>query len=187
MAATENLPRQRLQARNVLRKALMSHDKFAAMKPENLDAVIRRIERDCYNEVILQCKQEFVDATWQNMAFLGRYQSLIYKYSINLDVRSSLESSYLGDQIVAGGIKPEEITRYTSKDINPDASASERATIELRQQQKIEKKSTDRYQCNKCFARRATVEEVQHKRVDDGGTNRIVCLECSNVWFKNGV
>jgi len=183
----ENMPRGRVLARGVFTKALLSNPEIASLDAEQLDAISRRLERSCYNHVVLQCQQEFRDATWENISFVGRYQSLVYMYASNLDAGSSLQCGHLATGILDGSIDPSRIVEYTSRDVNPEASAEERGTIEVRQRQKVEKKSTDRYQCKKCLARRATVEEVQRKRVDDGGTSRIQCLECGEVWFKNGV
>jgi DNA-directed RNA polymerase subunit M/transcription elongation factor TFIIS len=190
MAARQSdkqLPQQRQIAKNVLRKALLNHSKLASKDPEYIDMVLRRMERDCYNKTIQQCRQEFLDPTWQNIAFIGRYQSLIYLYASNLDPSSSLSSDSLAEKILSGEVLPENITSYTSKDINPEASSSERAMIETRQQQKVDKKYTTRYQCSKCFARKAEISEVQRLRADEVSSNRLVCLECSHVWFKNGV
>jgi DNA-directed RNA polymerase subunit M/transcription elongation factor TFIIS len=170
-----------------IRKACLSSNRLSSKPPEEVDAIVRRIERSCYNTALEQCQQEFLDRSWHSPVFVGRYSALLYLYVANLDTQSSLGSTHLADAIADGKVPPEKICAFGSKDINPEASAYERGVIEVRQQQKVEGKFTTRYPCPKCFERKATYTEVQIRSADEPSSNRLVCLNCSNIWFKQGV
>jgi len=180
------LPKERQITQNLFRKALLTDMRFACKDAEEITTMSRRMERSCYNAMILQYNNENRDCTWANPQFIADYSALAARYTTNIDAGSSIGSKHLADKLLSGEIKPENICSYSSIDINPDASKSDRETIESRMSQQVEVKYTTRYQCKKCFERMTTVGEKQIARADESASDRITCLKCGNKWFKTG-
>ncbi len=181
------MPRQRNVTKNMVHRAAISNHIIVIQPSEFVDTLVRRMERAFFNTTVKLFERMFKDHSWDSKSFLEYYSALAALYAINLDVGSSLGSSYLAKKLVSGEIKPEDICNYSSKDINPDASETERAYIETRQKQKVDEKYTTRYQCHRCFEHKATYNEVQIARADEAASNRLTCLHCGNTWFKTGV
>lgn len=183
----ENLPRQRLVIKNMIRKSLVNNRKFAMQPTDVIDTMVRRMERACYNHTINEFTSRFLDRSWNNPMFMSHYSALASRYAMNLDPDSSLGSAYFADKLLSGEMKSEDLCNYGSKDINPDASEAERAYIETRQKQKVDVKYTTRYRCPRCFEYKATYNEVQIARADEAASNKLTCLNCGHMWFKTGV
>lgn len=162
---------ERLLMRNVLLLAATNVGTY--LSPEQVEL----IERGCFNKTIYQCRDDGVDRTFANKIFVERYSNRIYH--------------------VASCITPEMVERlnnnkydintlyaYSVVELAPETSARERADLDSRLSQKIEKKVSNEHRCRKCGGNETTYEEHQYRSADEPSTTVIECINCGNKWHK---
>lgn len=173
---------------NIVRKKL-TEAFLASAKHLNIDidkdfleTTVRRLEREAYNCTIRECERLYTDRSWGDPKFVSIYSSICYKLLANLDPESSVGTTGLAKRILYKEIDPREVCKFTSQEMNPEASLLERNTIETRLQQAVVRKYTDKYVCKKCDAKKATYREFQGAGGDEISTIKFECLECGHTW-----
>lgn len=79
-------------------------------------------------------------------------------------------------------IRPEEVGKMNSIEMNPLISKKFIEDITLRSKQMIKKKYTTMYPCPKYGHRQATIRSQQTKSGDEGVTHFLNCLICGDRW-----
>lgn len=80
---------------------------------------------------------------------------------------------------------PSMIAYKDGHEINPSRSQKYIDEINLREQQKIDKKFTTQFRCPQCGVSRATFKSVQSRGLDEDNTLYILCDNCGHRWTKN--
>lgn len=221
--STENInpetktPRKRTSSRKQIQPTYIPRDdtkkvilgaleKCAAWGSINEDAkesVVRRVERACYNCVIDQCSDLYIEKSWDQVEFVNRYSAIVYKLISNIDLSRKyhagsdkaeilpmastepvLNPVSLGDKIILGKIDITTAPLMSSYEMFPEATQKERDILEFRAGQKVQKKFTTRYGCPKCGQHKAEPKEVQTAANDEISRFNLLCLICNHTWFQ---
>lgn len=167
------------------RDALDAQAIFENTSNEYKETLARRMERACYNKVIIACTKEFIPCVWSEARFVHRYSTECYRVLANLGNNLFIFSDYLSSKLASGEIKPTEVAELTSEELDPEASREEREAIEIRKRQKVEKKYTERYTCPRCKSKKAEYSESGATRsLDEISTFAMRCLVCDHTWQK---
>lgn len=175
---------ERLLMREHIASACRKHVQFSGLDESTANAIVRRIERGCFEHTIDTCKQCGIDRLFTNPGFCGRYSVQCYKTIANVDPDSSVGGTELVQELVRGTIKPENVVNLTNFELCPRASKKERDVIELRQKQKYEKKVCTMYTCDKCKQANTDAVEYQGRSADEPSTWSITCNNCGNRWTR---
>lgn len=167
------------------RDALDRQEIFKNTPDDQREKLARRMERSCYNKVIMDCKKNFISCNWTEPKFIYRYSTECYRVLANLGDNLFITSDYLPQKLASGDIKPIEVAKLTSEELFPEGSREEREIIELRKKQKVEKKYTERYTCPRCKSKKAEYSESGATRaLDEATTLALRCLICDHTWQK---
>ncbi len=176
---------ERLIIKRAFDEVCAKHPAWAELAKDKRETIIRRMERDCYNKTVDICIRDGVDRLWNEKRFKDRYSSECFRILSNLDASSSVQSKYLMDQILDGGIDPANIAALSNYDLCPQASKAERDEIDLRRNVQVEIKVSRAYTCGKCQKNETTVREYQGRASDEGASLSIKCCSCGHTWRKS--
>ncbi len=174
----------RIHMQTLFRKACENFSQWGSHPLDKRSAIVRRIERNCFEVAINDCYAAGIDRTFDEPKFIERYSAACYKLLSNLDVTSSVGSSYLIESLIAGTIDPYNAAEQSSAALCPSASEHERATIERRQKQVTKLKVSHAYTCFKCGANETIPIKYQARAADEDCSISIRCVNCSFVWRK---
>ncbi len=152
---------------------------------EKRETFARRMERNCLEVVVEECKRDGIDRRFTEKKFIERYSSLCARVMTNLDINGSVGSTYLLDGLLNGSIDSYTVANLDSYALCPSASQSERDTIKLRQEQKIIKKVSRAYWCRKCGGNETIPLEYQGKAADEDSSRSIKCVLCGYIWRRS--
>ncbi len=162
---------------------------WALIQEDAKENIVRRVERACYNCVIDQCSDLYIEKSWDQIEFINRYSAVVYKLISNVDLSreyhaKSAEPNSFGDKLIRGEINIIIAPLMSSYEMFPEATQKERDILEFRAGQKVQKKFTTRYSCPKCGQRKAEPKEVQTSANDEISRFNLLCLICSHTWFQ---
>jgi DNA-directed RNA polymerase subunit M/transcription elongation factor TFIIS len=144
--------------------------------------IIRRMERNCFEIAIDECRKAGINRLFDEPRFLARYSSVCYKLLSNLDVNGSVSSTYLLDKLIDGSVDPYVVAEFSSERLCPEASAAERDMIAKQQSQTAILKVSRAYVCPKCGGDKTLPREYQGRAADEGGSLSIKCTNCNWIW-----
>jgi transcription elongation factor S-II len=145
----------------------------------------RNIEKSIYNHMISYSKENNIMRSWTNNIFFNLYFSKIRSICLNLDKDSFIKNTYLIEQIDSGKIKPEDVSKLSVYDINPDNWKKILDEKTKRDKIKYELKPeamTDQYKCRRCGSRKCSYYEIQTRSADEPMTQFFTCIDCDNRW-----
>ncbi|QJX71649.1 transcription elongation factor A protein [Faustovirus] len=178
---------QRVKILELIEQSFEQLKEFNELDEERATALIRRIERSCLNATVAHCEKDGIPRNWLDKSFVQVYSTECYRITANLAPDSTVGSSYLARQLIAGEVDANNITLLTSHQLSPLSTQSERDMIKRRKEQKIELKICKAYVCPKCKKNETTYREVQTRAADEAGTFFIECVTCGYSWKKKGV
>ena len=149
------------------------------------ESLSRNIEKNIYNFVINNAKENNINRKWDNKIFYNLYFSKIRSLYMNLDKTSYIKNNYLLDKIKSGEIKYSEITNLSVYEIHPDNWKKIIEDKIKRDKMMYELKPesmTERYKCRKCGSRKCSYYEMQTRSADEPMTQFFTCLDCKNRW-----
>jgi DNA-directed RNA polymerase subunit M/transcription elongation factor TFIIS len=163
---------------------------FAKDKQLTID-VAKQIETSCYNAVVKISKDINESSQWESEHFIDIYSTRCGTINSLLDC-DSLTCRQYGNNLVQqiakfiGGatdklqnsLDPTTVGELTANELCPAACATERAEINKRLEQKIERKISKLFKCHHCGARECTYREVQRRALDEAPDYICVCLKC---------
>jgi len=181
---------------------------FQALSKDNQDILVNNIESSCHNANIDFCKTHHIPTFWDDEKFIEHYSANIYRVSINLDPKSSINTNnpkpfnrILMDSVLIAafvknlsllknpikvierlGVDVKTISYMSSLELNSYTSQRLLDLIELRATQKIELKTTKMYACPQCHKSNATFYQLQTRSGDEGYTTFIQCQMCEHRW-----
>lgn len=181
------VPRE--DTKKVIQERLAKCAAWEGLPEDTKENIVRRLERACYNCVIDQCSELYIEKSWDQMEFVNRYSSVVYKLISNIDLSreyhaNSPEPSSFGDKIIRGEINVLIAPLMSSYEMFPEATQKERDILDFRAGQKVQKKFTTRYGCPKCGQHKAEPKEVQTAANDEISRFNLLCLICSHTWFQ---
>ncbi len=174
-----------MYVRDSFDRACRTHAKWEQLPKEDKEAIVRRMERDCFEKTINSCIRDGIDRRWEEKRFRDRYSMECCRILSNLDVYSSVSSSYLLDSILAKNVDPATIAELSNYDLCPEASQTERDEIDVRRNIKVDIKVSHAYKCGKCGKSETTIREYQGRAADEASSLSIKCIHCHHVWRKN--
>lgn len=173
---------ERLRMRDTFEQVCLSNPEWLELAAQKRDAFVRRIERSCFEVTINSCIEDGIDRLFGEKKFVERYSSNCSRVMSNLYKEGSVGGNYLIGCLISGKIDPYNIASLPPRDLCPAASATERAEIELRQNQKFVNKVSRAYICRKCNGNETIPIEFQARSSDEGSTYSIKCVNCEFVW-----
>lgn len=81
-------------------------------------------------------------------------------------------------------VDPNDVGFMSSEELYPGLTSDIRTEIELRRNQKIELKTSSRYQCGNCHKRQTIIREQQTRSFDESATIFIKCTNCGHEWTR---
>lgn len=143
----------------------------------------RAIEQSCFNAVVRSSKQseDPPRRQWDAPAFVDMYSAKCGKINVLLDPVSSACTAYgatIVPRLLDGTLRASEIGDATSCELCPDATASERAEIANRLNQKVKEKVSNLFKCPYCGAREAVYREVHTRGLDEMPDYFCRCVSC---------
>lgn len=170
---------------DLLTAALEQWPAFAQL--ENRAAIIRRIERGCYNATVSTCERDGIPCFWTERRFVERYSAECSRILAHVDTAEEVTEDTLPPHLVAliasGAVKPSEVAAMSTIEMCPEATATERAEIDRRRGVKLEVKVSRAHRC-KCGANETTVLEYAGRSADEAMMLSIRCVVCGHTWRK---
>ena len=184
--------------REAFHETCSQYDPWNEQSQEIKDALVRRMERSCFNRVIHECILDGTDRLFTEKKFVERYSSACCKLLSNIDV-TNIELSdvdvsgevmdivprqqcYMIDKIISGDVDSRITGDLSSHELCPSASEHERAALSIRQQQKFVEKVSRAYTCYKCGGNETIPIEYQARAADEASSRSIKCINCGYVW-----
>ena len=170
--------------RNEIRKVCEECPKWSEIDLDYQNAIVRRIERSCYNKTIDTAKIDGVNLSLADAQFIGRYSATCSKVIYNLTKNEYVKEASSVIRIINNEIDPKNIANMTSEELCPEAFSDIRKEINRSQNQINFRKVSTAYTCRKCGGRETITDEYQSRAVDECGTLSIKCIQCDYVWRK---
>jgi len=151
----------------------------------NDDKLSRNIEKNIFNSVIDNAKDNNINRRWDNKIFYNLYFSKIRSIYNNLDENSYINNKYLLQKIKDGDIKTEDISKLSVYEIHPDnwkEIIDEKLKRDKMKYNIKPEAMTERYKCRKCGSRKCSYYELQTRSADEPMTQFFTCLNCQNRW-----
>lgn len=146
------------------------------------DNTIIEIEKSCYNETVKKSEELLIYKSWDNEKFIYLYQLYCNKITKNLDEESEVKSNYLINQIIDNKIDIAKIASLSSEDLCPDKSVNIKNTLKLRNEQKLNYKTSTLYKCKNCGKKEVKIQEYQGRSLDEGSNLSLTCNFCNYNW-----
>ena len=171
----ENIAREFLKLLNV--QDVSNGDSGDSSKHKNIGY---NLEKSVLNYTIHEAGLRQIIKKWKNAAFCDIYVSRLRSMMTNISKHKELR-----EQILTDGITPEELSKISHQEMNP-----ERWRILIEQKSKKDQSrfenllqaSTDMFTCKKCKSKKCTYYELQTRSADEPATIFVTCLDCGKNW-----
>lgn len=157
---------------------------YDLLKESGLEKYAETIEDSCYRYVVERCKNSdvLICRRWDT-----QFKDIYYRHCATLkyylDVTNSTNSinslnpaDYVINGLKNNTIKAEDIGFMTEKELCPSAFENESKLIEIRVNQKIDRKVSTLFKCPKCKQNKVTYEEYQSRSLDEAPDYLCECL-----------
>jgi DNA-directed RNA polymerase subunit M/transcription elongation factor TFIIS len=166
----------------LIAEIMQKNARFKALDREEQDNIIIEIELSCYNETIKKSDDKLIYKSWDNDKFIYLYQLSCNKITKNLDQNSEVKSDFLINQILDKKININSIGSLTSDELCPDKSINIKNTLKLRNEQKLNYKTSTLYKCKNCGKKEVKIQEYQGRSLDEGSNLSLTCNFCNFNW-----
>jgi DNA-directed RNA polymerase subunit M/transcription elongation factor TFIIS len=167
----------------LIAELLYKHELIYTIDYKKRSNIIIKIELSCYNQTINKSNKLMYIKSWDNPKFEYLYRVYTNKVTKNLDIDSEVNSDYLISKVINNTINPNIIANLNSNILCPSKSIDIINNLNLRNNQKINFKTSEMYQCRNCKKKSVRIEMVQIKRIDEPQTMSLTCTFCSNNWL----
>jgi|SRR3989344_4581627 len=170
---------------DLLREVCEKNESWRQLSNEKQENILRRLERNSMNKIVMECKSEFINRLWCDKTFLERYSAELYRHISNLDIDSEVSNDYYIKKICSGNIDPIIATNLTNYELSPISSENERIAINKRKEQKIIEKYTDKHTCRKCGSKKIKYQETAGRSLgaDEITQFKYICDVCNFYWI----
>ncbi len=162
---------------------LEKNKEFKDKDKKNQDDIIINIELSCYNETINKSNELLIYQSWENEKFYYLYNLYCNKITKNLDIESEVNSDYLINKIINNEIDINTIASLSSDKLCPDKSKNIKDTINQRNNQQLNIKTSTLYKCKNCGKKKVTIHEYQARSLDEGSNLSLTCTFCNYRWI----
>lgn len=163
---------------NILEK----NNKFK-LKHINIQSnIIINIELSCFNETIAKADDLLIYQSWDNDKFYYLYNLFCNKVTKNLDFESEVQSEFLINKIINNEIDITQIAHMSSDELCPDKSKNIKETINMRNKQRLNYKTSTLYKCRNCGKKEVKIQEYQGRSLDEGSNLSLTCNFCNYNW-----
>ncbi len=172
--------------RLVLRTAFVQHctgDEWAKIEETKQAALVRQMERNCFEVVINSCIQDGIDRIFTDKKFVDRYSTTCCRVMSNIKLSSNTPDCIIR-RLSCNELDPYKIAEYSSYELFPTATAALRDDIQKRREQKTPDKVSRAHKCYKCGDNRTLYQGYQARSADEGESKSILCVNCGYVWRK---
>lgn len=157
------------------------------------------IERGIYNQTVKDCKEKYINLSWDENEFLQSYNNLCRTILLNIDPFSYLNNNVFLSEIISekrplsnDNMKNKTKNKFlqtiatrNEEEINPDfwipyKNRNERS-IKLALERQMNAAS-DTIQCGNCKGWKVTYTEAQTRSADESATKYYTCLICKKRW-----
>jgi DNA-directed RNA polymerase subunit M/transcription elongation factor TFIIS len=166
----------------LIAEIMQKNARFKTLDREEQDNIIIEIELSCYNETIKKSDDKLIYKSWDNDKFIYLYQLSCNKITKNLDQNSEVKSDFLINQILDKKININSIGSLTSDELCPDKSINIKNTLKLRNEQKLNYKTSTLYKCKNCGKKEVKIQEYQGRSLDEGSNLSLTCNFCNFNW-----
>ena len=169
---------------DLLREVCSKYKLWEKLSTDKKEMIIRRIERNCMNKVIIECERNFIDRNWNDKIFLERYSTELYRHLSNLDI--DIVSEYYINKLCTGEIDPINAPSLSNYELSPASSEEEREILNKRKEQKIIEKYTDKNPCFKCGSHKVKFQETSGRSLgaDEISQFKYTCDNCKSYWIR---
>lgn len=161
---------------------LQKNSRFKELSRNEQDDLIINIELSCYNETINKADDKLIYKSWENEKFIYMYQLTCNKITKNLDNMSEVKSDYLINQILDNKIEINTIAQMSSDELCPSKSIDIIKNLKLRNEQKLNYKTSTLYKCRNCGKKEVKIKEYQGRSLDEGSNLSLTCNFCNFNW-----
>jgi len=145
------------------------------------------LEHGLYNKVIHSCSElgDSILRSWDNPSFLSHYSARADTVYRQLDPGSPIVKTHgdeLAVKLLTGVMDPILVGSMSASDLCPAGFETERQAIDLRKEQKVEKKVTTLWTCPGCKGRASTTRAVQDRGPDEPTSIYATCTICHLEW-----
>ncbi len=179
--ASRMIAPERIIIQCTLDKKFQQYPKFAQLPADDQSAIVRRIERSCFNTSIETAIRCGVPREFTNQRYRDIYSAECMRILYNI-CKDTAYDSYLVDSIINTTIDVTKIAELKNEELNPSASQDVRDEIDIRQNQKTDTKVSRSYKCRKCGCNETKPVEYQGRAADEASSHSIKCIACGNVW-----
>lgn len=175
--------------RNIMLMAIIDNMFLYQEYKNNIDLLINTaisIEKSCYKATINNCRQsdDPPPRNWESAEFIEIYYSSKCGIILLLLSPSSTSCKEFGpilvNKLLNGDINPNDVGFLNESEICPQSQEVEKNNIQKRIDVKIEKKSSNLYQCPACKERDCEYTVVQTRSLDEASGVKCICLACGN-------
>lgn len=161
---------------------LEAYEEFKMKPKEEQVNIILNIELSCFNSTIKKSNEVPIYINWDNSKFSYLYQLFCNKITKNMDCKSEVGESYLIKKIINNEIDITTIAELPSDKLCPMKSEDIKEKLNMRNQQKLDYKTSTLYTCRNCGKRRTILKEFQARSLDEGTNLSLTCTFCQYHW-----
>jgi DNA-directed RNA polymerase subunit M/transcription elongation factor TFIIS len=151
----------------------------AAIGADTQRTVCIIIEKGIYNKAIDDVLAAGFKNDWNTQEFIEIYSEHIYR--IAAELRHEAVAAAVASMSAPVAFK---LAAMPTECINAAAVRQEMAIIELRNEQKVDKKYSTSVLCRNCGSARVEFREVQIRAADEPATIKYSCDDCGKRWSK---
>jgi DNA-directed RNA polymerase subunit M/transcription elongation factor TFIIS len=159
---------------------------WATVSEHTRTSILRKLERGCRNLAVVECTRAGIPCTMNSSVFVQRYSAYAYTLLEHLDPTSDVYrngGATLLDKIL-GGFSADSAAGAIAAELLPESHAAIRNEIAIRQQQRVERKTSRLYTCRKCGHNETLVTTAQLRAADEAPATLIQCQNtaCGHGW-----
>lgn len=148
---------------------------------ELLKNIASELERGCYNLTVNICKENCIRNSWDQKQFVEIYSENCYRIMRELNMEIN---KYLLPALLQREVDPAKIMLLSDKELNPEGTKKEEDEINLRSQQRIEKRYSKTVSCGRCKGQHVEYREIQMRAADEPSTFKYNCADCQHTWSR---
>ncbi len=160
---------------------LWRYRKFQLYDKDMREEMVISLERSCLNRTIDLADEKHIYKDWTDNGFLNIYARETNRVISHLD-DDILDCHTIIMRLLNDELDPNVIAYMTSKELMPEKTAAIEYIINIRNNQKIQGKTSTMYKCPKCGHRESSIRETQLRSLDEGANILAACHNCTFSW-----
>ena len=144
------------------------------------------IEKSIFNASIKHARENYIERSWDNIAFKFIYKCRYNKVMANIKYNKNAPDVI--ENIKSGVWKPEAIVSMDHKELYPKLwegilLKNKLKSIRLEQDAREQnQEGTSMFKCGKCKKNNCTYYQMQTRSADEPMTTFVTCMNCLNRW-----